>query len=52
MTVLILISMTLTKTGMECFFGGQVWAVYDTLDAMPGFYAQIKKVSLLGSICR
>jgi hypothetical protein len=36
--------MTLTKTGMECFFGGQVWAVYDTLDAMPRFYAQIKKV--------
>jgi hypothetical protein len=36
--------MTLTKTGMECFFGGQVWAVYDTVDAMPRFYAQIKKV--------
>jgi hypothetical protein len=29
---------------MECFFGGQVWAVYDTVDAMPRFYAQIKKV--------
>jgi curved DNA-binding protein CbpA len=30
--------------GGECFSVGQVWAVYDTLDAMPRFYAQIKKV--------
>lgn len=29
---------------VECFSGGQVWAVYDILDAMPRFYAQIKKV--------
>ncbi|KAJ6889904.1 DNAJ heat shock N-terminal domain-containing protein [Populus alba x Populus x berolinensis] len=30
--------------GGECFSVGQVWAVYDTLDAMPRFYAKIKKV--------
>ncbi|KAJ6722070.1 DNAJ HEAT SHOCK AMINO-TERMINAL DOMAIN PROTEIN [Salix viminalis] len=30
--------------GGECFSAGQVWAVYDTLDAMPRFYARIKKV--------
>ncbi|XP_011009900.1 PREDICTED: uncharacterized protein LOC105114890 [Populus euphratica] len=30
--------------GGECFSVGQVWAVYDNLDAMPRFYAQIKKV--------
>ncbi|KAI8012670.1 hypothetical protein LOK49_LG06G03184 [Camellia lanceoleosa] len=28
----------------ECFAVGQTWAVYDTLDAMPRFYARIKKV--------
>ncbi|KAF9677961.1 hypothetical protein SADUNF_Sadunf08G0162400 [Salix dunnii] len=28
----------------ECFSGGLVWVVYDTLDAMPRFYARIKKV--------
>ncbi|XP_028107036.1 uncharacterized protein LOC114306072 [Camellia sinensis] len=27
-----------------CFAVGQIWAVYDTLDAMPRFYARIKKV--------
>ncbi|KAE8076886.1 hypothetical protein FH972_015508 [Carpinus fangiana] len=27
-----------------CFAGGQIWAVYDTLDAMPRFYARIRKV--------
>ncbi|XAR57137.1 hypothetical protein NMG60_11025172 [Bertholletia excelsa] len=28
----------------ECFKVGQIWAAYDTLDAMPRFYARIKKV--------
>ncbi|GAB4851220.1 hypothetical protein Ancab_030516 [Ancistrocladus abbreviatus] len=28
----------------ECFVVGQIWAVYDTLDAMPRFYARIRKV--------
>lgn len=28
----------------ECFAVGQLWALYDTLDAMPRFYALIKKV--------
>lgn len=28
----------------ECFAAGQIWAVYDTMEAMPRFYAQIKKV--------
>ncbi|GAB2266290.1 hypothetical protein Dimus_001307 [Dionaea muscipula] len=28
----------------ECFKVGQVWAVYDTVDAMPRFYARISKV--------
>lgn len=27
-----------------CFESGQVWAVYDTLDAMPRFYALIRRV--------
>ncbi|XWS08659.1 hypothetical protein CRYUN_Cryun40dG0020400 [Craigia yunnanensis] len=27
-----------------CFSVGQIWAVYDTLDAMPRFYARIRKV--------
>ncbi|KAA8548529.1 hypothetical protein F0562_000204 [Nyssa sinensis] len=28
----------------DCFAVGQIWAVYDTLDAMPRFYARIRKV--------
>jgi hypothetical protein len=28
----------------ECFASGQIWAVYDDIDAMPRFYAIIKKV--------
>ncbi|KAL3505798.1 hypothetical protein ACH5RR_031180 [Cinchona calisaya] len=28
----------------ECFASEQLWAVYDTLDAMPRFYALIRKV--------
>ncbi|KAJ8767525.1 hypothetical protein K2173_017594 [Erythroxylum novogranatense] len=28
----------------ECFSEGQVWALYDTVDAMPRFYAIIRKV--------
>uniref|UniRef100_A0A5B7BZE2 J domain-containing protein n=1 Tax=Davidia involucrata TaxID=16924 RepID=A0A5B7BZE2_DAVIN len=28
----------------DCFAVGQTWAVYDTLDAMPRFYARIRKV--------
>ncbi|KAK8512069.1 hypothetical protein V6N13_023079 [Hibiscus sabdariffa] len=28
----------------SCFSVGQVWALYDTLDAMPRFYAQIRKI--------
>ncbi|XVF66298.1 hypothetical protein PTKIN_Ptkin10aG0024200 [Pterospermum kingtungense] len=28
----------------ECFSVGQIWALYDTLDVMPRFYAQIRKV--------
>ncbi|OMO55285.1 hypothetical protein COLO4_36072 [Corchorus olitorius] len=28
----------------NCFAVNQVWAVYDTLDGMPRFYAQVKKV--------
>lgn len=27
-----------------CFAAGQIWAIYDTQDAMPRFYAQIRKV--------
>ncbi|XP_074327292.1 uncharacterized protein LOC141665209 [Apium graveolens] len=30
----------------KCFAAGQIWAVYDTQDAMPRFYAQIRKVIL------
>lgn len=32
----------------ECFTVGQTWAVYDTVDAMPRFYAQIRKVFSTG----
>ncbi|TXG71810.1 hypothetical protein EZV62_000389 [Acer yangbiense] len=32
----------------ECFAVGQTWAVYDTHDAMPRFYAQIRKVFTSG----
>lgn len=32
----------------EIFQVGQTWAVYDTLDAMPRFYAQIRKVFSTG----
>lgn len=32
----------------ECFATGQIWAVYDTTDAMPRFYALIRKVQLHG----
>ncbi|GAU30896.1 hypothetical protein TSUD_381100 [Trifolium subterraneum] len=28
----------------ECFASGQIWAAYDDIDAMPRFYAIIKKV--------
>uniref|UniRef100_A0A2N9EJR0 J domain-containing protein n=1 Tax=Fagus sylvatica TaxID=28930 RepID=A0A2N9EJR0_FAGSY len=28
----------------ECFKAGQIWAVYDNMEAMPRFYAHIKKV--------
>ncbi|KAK1390513.1 DnaJ subfamily B member like [Heracleum sosnowskyi] len=28
----------------KCFAAGQIWAIYDTEDAMPRFYAQIRKV--------
>ncbi|XP_057489208.1 uncharacterized protein LOC130775115 [Actinidia eriantha] len=28
----------------KCFSVGQIWAVYDTVDAMPRFYARINKV--------
>ncbi|XVF56923.1 hypothetical protein PTKIN_Ptkin06aG0159700 [Pterospermum kingtungense] len=28
----------------NCFAVNQVWAIYDTLDGMPRFYAQVKKV--------
>ncbi|KAK8539369.1 hypothetical protein V6N13_104390 [Hibiscus sabdariffa] len=28
----------------SCFSVGQVWALYDMLDAMPRFYAQIRKI--------
>ncbi|KAF2287726.1 hypothetical protein GH714_002463 [Hevea brasiliensis] len=28
----------------KCFSIGQIWAVYDTLDAMPRFYVRIRKV--------
>lgn len=28
----------------ECFAAGQIWAIYDTTDAMPRFYALISKV--------
>lgn len=28
----------------RCFSTGQIWAVYDTLDAMPRFYVRIRKV--------
>ncbi|XP_057959315.1 uncharacterized protein LOC131151874 [Malania oleifera] len=27
-----------------CFKSGQIWACYDTLDAMPRFYARIRKI--------
>ncbi|XP_062108565.1 uncharacterized protein LOC133819358 [Humulus lupulus] len=32
----------------ECFAVGQVWAAYDTFNAMPRFYAQIRRVSSTG----
>lgn len=32
----------------HCFKVGQVWAAYDTVDAMPRFYARIKRVSPTG----
>ncbi|PIN14373.1 hypothetical protein CDL12_12998 [Handroanthus impetiginosus] len=32
------------KRAKRCFGAGQVWAIYDTLDAMPRFYALITKV--------
>lgn len=32
----------------ECFAAGQIWAVYDTIDAMPRFYALINKVYVPG----
>ncbi|KAK8585797.1 hypothetical protein V6N13_050768 [Hibiscus sabdariffa] len=32
----------------ECFAVGQIWALYDTLDAMPRFYALIRKVQRSG----
>ncbi|XP_059632655.1 uncharacterized protein LOC132275231 [Cornus florida] len=32
----------------ECFAVGQTWAIYDTLDAMPRFYARIRKVFSTG----
>ncbi|XP_027333766.1 uncharacterized protein LOC113848451 [Abrus precatorius] len=28
----------------ECFAAGQIWAIYDTTDGMPRFYALIRKV--------
>ncbi|KAK7363638.1 hypothetical protein VNO77_05788 [Canavalia gladiata] len=28
----------------ECFVAGQIWAIYDTTDGMPRFYALIRKV--------
>lgn len=28
----------------DCFAADQIWAVYDTIDSMPRFYAQIRKV--------
>ncbi|CAA3008380.1 Hypothetical predicted protein [Olea europaea subsp. europaea] len=28
----------------KCFSAGQIWACYDTLDCMPRYYAQIKKI--------
>ncbi|TYI05904.1 hypothetical protein ES332_A10G121100v1 [Gossypium tomentosum] len=28
----------------SCFSVGQIWALYDTLDAMPRFYARIRKI--------
>lgn len=34
--------------GQECFAVGQTWAVYDTVDGMPRFYARIRKVSSPG----
>ncbi|XP_057538917.1 uncharacterized protein LOC130817301 [Amaranthus tricolor] len=30
--------------GEKCFKVGQVWAAYDTFDAMPRFYAKIRKI--------
>lgn len=32
----------------DCFAVDQVWAVYDTVDGMPRFYAQVKKVYSYG----
>ncbi|BFG15199.1 hypothetical protein CerSpe_014730 [Prunus speciosa] len=32
----------------ECFEVGQVWAIYDTRNGMPRYYARIKKVHLPG----
>ncbi|CAK9145506.1 unnamed protein product [Ilex paraguariensis] len=32
----------------ECFAVGQIWAVYDLLDAMPRFYCRIRKVFSAG----
>nr|KYP58038.1 Protein HLJ1 [Cajanus cajan] len=33
-----------TDKKKECFATGQIWAVYDTTDGMPRFYALIRKV--------
>lgn len=33
---------------VDCFKVGQMWAVYDTIDAMPRFYAIIKRVFSTG----
>ncbi|XP_039060356.1 uncharacterized protein LOC120204325 [Hibiscus syriacus] len=32
----------------DCFAVNQVWAIYDTLDGMPRFYARVKKVYVPG----
>lgn len=32
----------------KCFSAGQIWAVYDTLDAMPRFYAWVRNVVFPG----
>ncbi|KGN66129.1 uncharacterized protein LOC101213491 [Cucumis sativus] len=33
-----------TDKGKDCFAVNQVWAIYDTVDGMPRFYARIRKV--------